>query len=157
MDIINNKFGPTFFKKNHAYGFNDIGNLYQSQNENIKLRGLNIIFNKNGEGKDHGSINALLIFNHNPLSDKQTEKAYQLARKESRNILKFLRIYLRGFDQVSEINKNNYFSILSEENLIPVGFNDDVDSTRGLKRQEAYYLFKTNKTTRIIKKIQGYR
>ncbi|MCF8001734.1 MAG: FAD-dependent oxidoreductase [Halanaerobiales bacterium] len=100
-DIQQNTFGPSFLKNGHAYGFKEIGNLYQSQNKNIKLRGLNIIFNKNNKDKYHGSINALLIFNYDPLSDSQKGKAYQIARKESRNVLKFLRENLKGFENAS--------------------------------------------------------
>ena len=101
VDIRQNKFGPSFLKNGHAYGFKEIGNLYQSQNENIKLRGLNIIFNKNNRDKYHGSINALLIFNHNPLSPSEKKKAYQIARKESRNVLKFLQKNLGGFEKAT--------------------------------------------------------
>ncbi len=104
IDIQQNKFGPSFLKNGHAYGFKQIGNLYKPQNKNIKLRGLNIIFNENDNGNYHGSINALLIFNHNPLLTSQKEKAYRIARKESKKVLQFLRENLGGFENAT-LNK----------------------------------------------------
>jgi hypothetical protein len=97
-DIKNNRYGPSYLKNNHAYGFKELGKLYKPHHENVKLRGLNIIFNENNNDKHHGSINALLIFNHNPLDKKERKAAYNLAVAESKYVLKFLKENLRGFE-----------------------------------------------------------
>jgi len=98
IDIKSNRYGPSYIKNNHAYGFKELGKIYQPHHENVKLRGLNIIFNENNDGNHHGSINALLIFNHNPLDKKERKAAYNLAVAESKYVLKFLKDNLRGFE-----------------------------------------------------------
>src|SRR6056297_1268337 len=98
-DIAANKYGPSYLKNSHAYGFKEIGKIYEPYHNNLKLRGLNIIFNENSNGYHHGSINALLIFNHNPLSKKEREAAYQLAVDESKYVLEFLKERLNGFER----------------------------------------------------------
>ena len=98
IDIKNNRYGPSYIKNNHAYGFKELGKLYKPHHENVKLRGLNIIFNENNNGNYHGSINALLIFNHNPLDEKERKAAYNLAVAESQYVLEFLKENLRGFE-----------------------------------------------------------
>ena len=97
-DINNNRYGPSNLKGNLAYGFKDIGKLYKPHNDKVKLRGLNIILHKNDNGNYHGSVNALLIFNHNPLDDNELKKAYQLGKSESRHIYRFLKENLSGFE-----------------------------------------------------------
>ncbi|HMA58933.1 MAG TPA: FAD-dependent oxidoreductase [Halanaerobiales bacterium] len=96
-DIVSNRYGPSYLKNGHAYGFKELGKIYEPHNENLKLRGLNIIFNENHNGYHQGSINALLIFNHNPLDQKEREAAYQLAAEEAKYILEFLKEKLNGF------------------------------------------------------------
>jgi len=97
-DINNNRYGPSNINDNLAYGFKKIGKLYKPHNEKVKLRGLNIILHKNDNGNYHGSVNALLIFNHNPLDDNELKKAYQLGKNESRYIYRFLKENLSGFE-----------------------------------------------------------
>jgi hypothetical protein len=97
-DIINNRYGPSNLKGNLAYGFKDIGKIYKPHNDKVKLRGLNIILHENNNGSYHGSINALLIFNHNPLDDNELKIAYQLGKNESRHIYRFLKENLSGFE-----------------------------------------------------------
>ena len=96
-DVESNKFGPSYLKNNHAYGFKKIGKLYKAHHDNMKLRGLNIIFNENGNGYHSASINALLIFNYNPLDNNKRQKAYNLAKDEANYVLEFLKNNLRGF------------------------------------------------------------
>lgn len=96
-DIAINKYGPSYLKNGHAYGFKELGKIYQPHHANLKLRGLNIIFNENQNGYHQGAINALLIFNHNPLDQKEKDAAYQLAVNEADYILQFLKEKLQGF------------------------------------------------------------
>jgi hypothetical protein len=97
-DIKSNRYGPSYLNQNLAYGFKEIGKVYQPYNKMVKLRGLNIILHENNNGNYHGSINALLIFEHNPLDKQELKEAYLLGKSESRHIFKFLQTNLSGFE-----------------------------------------------------------
>ncbi|MGM0445409.1 MAG: FAD-dependent oxidoreductase [Bacillota bacterium] len=99
-DIRSNRYGPSYFNNNLAYGFKEIGKVYRPNNEKVKLRGLNIILHQNSNGNHHGSINALLIFEHNPLDENELKNAYQLGKSESRHIYRFLKENLSGFENI---------------------------------------------------------
>lgn len=96
--VRKNKYQSSYFKDDHAWGFSNFGKSYQPQNENLRLRGLNIVFIKNKEGID-AYINALLLFNVDPLAADSLFTAKKEAKKEAKFILKYLQNNLEGFEQ----------------------------------------------------------
>lgn len=101
--VKNNKYQASYFRDDHAWGFSDFGKSYQPQNQNLRLRGLNIVFIEE-EGAYDAYINALLLFNVNPLSEKSTAAAKKIAAEEAQFILKYLQNNLEGFAK-AELNK----------------------------------------------------
>ncbi|CCU79228.1 hypothetical protein HSACCH_01162 [Halanaerobium saccharolyticum subsp. saccharolyticum DSM 6643] len=94
--VRNNKYQNSYFKNDHAWGFSSFGKSYQSQNKNLRLRGLNIVFINNNGAYD-AYINALLLFNVDPLSEKSIAKAKKEAAAEAKLILEYLKNNLEGF------------------------------------------------------------
>jgi hypothetical protein len=80
--VRNNKYYGSHFRNDHAWGFSNFGKSYQSQNDNLRLRGLNIVFIENNGGYD-AYINALLLFNVDPLSEKSAAEAKKSAAVEA--------------------------------------------------------------------------
>jgi uncharacterized Fe-S cluster-containing protein len=95
--VRNYKYQNSHFQKDHAWGFSNFGKSYQSQNKNLRLRGLNLVFIENNGGYD-AYINALLLFNVDPLSEKSIENAKKEAAKEAELILVYLKNNLEGFE-----------------------------------------------------------
>ncbi|PXV69341.1 FAD-dependent oxidoreductase [Halanaerobium congolense] len=100
--VRNNKYQGSHFQNDHAWGFSNFGKSYQPQNKNLRLRGLNIVFIKNDGGYD-AYINALLLFNVDPLSQKSTAEAKKNAAAEAKLILRYLQDNLEGFEK-AELN-----------------------------------------------------
>ncbi|MGM0499399.1 MAG: FAD-dependent oxidoreductase [Bacillota bacterium] len=95
--VRNNKYQNSHFKNDHAWGFSNFGKSYQPQNKNLRLRGLNIVFiEKNGDYDAY--INALLLFNVDPLSEKSIAAAKKEAAAEAKLILEYLKNNLEGFE-----------------------------------------------------------
>jgi len=92
--IKNREFSYTYINENHAWGFSDFGKKYIPENDMLKLRGLNIVFTEN---KNTAYINALLLFNVDPLDSQSVENAQKRARREADHILKYLNENLPGF------------------------------------------------------------
>ncbi|MFW5736064.1 MAG: FAD-dependent oxidoreductase [Halanaerobium sp.] len=101
--VKSNKYKDSYFRGDHAWGFSDFGKSYQPKNQNLRLRGLNIVFIEEDGGYD-AYINALLLFNVNPLSEKSTVEAKQRAVEEAQFILKYLQNNLEGFAK-AELNE----------------------------------------------------
>lgn len=101
--VKDNKYQESYFRDDHAWGFSDFGKSYQPKNQNLRLRGLNIVFIEEEGGFD-AYINALLLFNVNPLSEKSTAEAKQRAAEEAQLILKYLQNNLEGFAK-AELNE----------------------------------------------------
>ncbi|MFW5961397.1 MAG: FAD-dependent oxidoreductase [bacterium] len=101
--VKSNKYKDSYFRGDHAWGFSDFGKSYQPKNQNLRLRGLNIVFIEEDGGYD-AYINALLLFNVNPLSEKSTAEAKQRAAEEAQFILKYLQNNLEGFVK-AELNE----------------------------------------------------
>ncbi len=100
--VRNNKYQNSHFKNDHAWGFSNFGKSYKPQNKNLRLRGLNIVFiEKNGDYEAY--INALLLFNVDPLSEKSIIKAKKAAAAEANLILEYLNNNLEGFEN-AELN-----------------------------------------------------
>ncbi|MFW6280524.1 MAG: FAD-dependent oxidoreductase [Halanaerobium sp.] len=101
--VKSNKYKDSYFRGDHAWGFSDFGKSYQPKNQNLRLRGLNIVFIEE-DGSYDAYINALLLFNVNPLSEKSTAEAKQRAAEEAQFILKYLQNNLEGFAK-AELNE----------------------------------------------------
>jgi hypothetical protein len=93
-DIKGNKFGPSFYKRNHAWGLVKIGQLYKPHDSMIKLRGLNIVHNNS-----EVYINSMLIFGVDPLDDDSLTNAYMRGKEEAKYVLDFFRKTLSGFEE----------------------------------------------------------
>ncbi len=96
VDADSNKFGPSYINKDHAWGFVQIGELYQPVEDDVKLRGLNIVLDRSTE-KAEGYINSLLLFNVDPTDPESLEDAYQRGKREAVHVLDFFRENLSGF------------------------------------------------------------
>lgn len=94
--VKSGKYKNSYFKNDHAWGFSELGKSYQPQNENLRLRGLNIVFIENN-GTYDAYINALLLFNVDPLSEKSIAEAKKTAAAEAELILEYLRNNLEAF------------------------------------------------------------
>ncbi|MGM0548144.1 MAG: FAD-dependent oxidoreductase [Bacillota bacterium] len=90
------KYQNSYFKNDHAWGFSKFGKSYQPQNKNLRLRGLNIVFIPKA-GEYEAYINALLLFNVDPLAAKSIAEAKKEAKKEAEFILEYFQANLAGF------------------------------------------------------------
>ncbi|MFP4016759.1 MAG: FAD-dependent oxidoreductase [Halanaerobiales bacterium] len=97
-DARTNKFGPSNINKYLAWGFVEIGQLYEPVNENTKMRGLNIVIEEKGE-KNEVYINALLVFDVKPTDQESLQLAYQRGKEEAVHVVEFLKENLGGFEE----------------------------------------------------------
>ncbi len=102
-NVNTDKYGPSYLRNNHAWGFIKLGRIYKQRNDNVRLRGLNIVFTGNKKTYTKAYINALLLFNVklNPEKDYSQlspAEAYQLGKEEARYVLQHLRENLAGFE-----------------------------------------------------------
>ncbi|MGF7048272.1 hypothetical protein J2T13_002779 [Paenibacillus sp. DS2015] len=97
---VRKKYGPnTYVDWHFATGFSNITGKYKPHNSPLKLRGLNVTDQKNGEV----IINALLIYDVNPSDPKSVQSAITKGRAEAPYILSFLRNNIPGFAK-AELN-----------------------------------------------------
>ncbi len=96
-DVRSNKFGPSWINRDHAWGFVEIGPQYQPHNSNIRLRGLNIVYD-NSRRRKEVYINSMLIFNIDPTNSKSLKQAHKWGREEAGLVLNFLQDNLAGFE-----------------------------------------------------------
>jgi hypothetical protein len=94
--VRNNKYQASHFRGDHAWGFSNFGKSYQAQANNLRLRGLNIVFIEN-DNTYNAYINALLLFNVDPLSETSLNQAKKNAAREADLILTYLQNNLAGF------------------------------------------------------------
>lgn len=88
------KFGSAVVTDKVAWGFSDLHHTYKPIEENTRLRGLNL-----AKVGDEYFINALQIFGVDGLDEKSKEAAIEKGKRETKNILKFLRKEFPGFEQ----------------------------------------------------------
>ncbi|MFF2017910.1 FAD-dependent oxidoreductase [Paenibacillus sp. NPDC058177] len=94
------KYGPnTYVDWQFATGFSNITNQYKAQNSLLKLRGLNVTYQKDGEA----IINGLLIYDVDPADPISVQSAVAKGRVEAPHILSFLRANIPGFAK-AELN-----------------------------------------------------
>ncbi|HEY2491754.1 MAG TPA: FAD-dependent oxidoreductase [Paenibacillus sp.] len=97
---VRKKYGPnTYVDWHFATGFSNITGKYKAHNSPLKLRGLNVTDQKNGEV----IMNALLIYDVNPSDPKSVQSAITKGRAEAPYILTFLRKNIPGFAK-AELN-----------------------------------------------------
>ncbi|RAK11147.1 FAD dependent oxidoreductase [Halanaerobium saccharolyticum] len=96
--VRNNRYQQSHFKDDHAWGFSNFGKSYQPRNQNLRLRGLNIVFIENDDSYE-AYINALLLFNVDPLSESSILEAKNKAAEEAELILKYFQNKLAGFEK----------------------------------------------------------
>ncbi|TDO71623.1 FAD dependent oxidoreductase [Halanaerobium saccharolyticum] len=101
--VRNNRYQKSYFSDDHAWGFSNFGKSYQPRNQDLRLRGLNIVFiEKAGSYKAY--INALLLFNVDPLSEASIAEAKNKAAAEAELILKYLQNNLAGFEKAELVD-----------------------------------------------------
>ncbi|MFW5995744.1 MAG: FAD-dependent oxidoreductase [Halanaerobiaceae bacterium] len=92
------KYGPTSIDSTHAWGFIKLGDMYNPDNENIRLRGLNIA---RIPETDTVYINGMLIFGVDPLQEKSLNRAHRMGKKEAEHVLEFLKKEVPAFKNAS--------------------------------------------------------
>ncbi|WP_051688099.1 FAD-dependent oxidoreductase [Desulfofalx alkaliphila] len=75
-----------------AWGFREVMNQYQSHNEQVGIRGLNIGRQNDGTLL----VNALHVYDINPLDEEELAEAYRLAEAELPHIVRYLREKIPG-------------------------------------------------------------
>ena len=79
---------------NTAWGFSDEGYGYEPEDEAMRLRGFNMALQDNGDVL----VNALLIFDVDPLDEASREEGIARAEAELENIIPYLQEEFWGFD-----------------------------------------------------------
>ncbi|KAB2336764.1 FAD-dependent oxidoreductase [Cytobacillus depressus] len=88
------EFGGAQVNKSVVWGFSDLHNLYEPQEEETRLRGLNLV--KIG---DEYYINALQIFGIDGLDRLSKQEAIEKGKRNTSHILEFLKKEFPGFEQ----------------------------------------------------------
>ncbi|REK76808.1 FAD-dependent oxidoreductase [Paenibacillus paeoniae] len=91
--------GDTHVTNTFTWGFGKVGGRYTSSRDDLFLRGLNILNQKDGETL----INALLIYDVVPSDPERVEEAVALGKAETDRILPHLQKELPGWEQ-AQIN-----------------------------------------------------
>ncbi len=107
----NKRFGPAFIDKNYAINFSGMSKMYQASREDVFLRGLNAVHQRDGEVL----INALLIYKVDPSDLTSIEEAISKGSKEIPLILEHFRRSLPGWEQ-AEMNGIPAYPYIREYN-----------------------------------------
>lgn len=78
---------------NTAWGFSDQGYAYEPKDEAMRLRGFNMALQDNGDVL----VNALLVFDVDPLDEASREEGIERAKAELENIIPYLQEECWGF------------------------------------------------------------
>ena len=93
---LREKYGPnTYVTRSFGTGFSKIMEKYAPSSDRLKLRGLNMTYQRDGQVV----VNALLIFDVDPSDPQSVREAVELGKNEAPRILEFLRANLPGFGQ----------------------------------------------------------
>ncbi|MBT2291446.1 FAD-dependent oxidoreductase [Paenibacillus albidus] len=88
------KYGPnTYVDWHFATGFSNVTAKYTPHSSLLKLRGLNVTYQKDGQA----IINALLLYDVNPADSRSVQNAVAKGRAEAPYILSFLQKNIPGF------------------------------------------------------------
>ncbi|NSL53323.1 FAD-dependent oxidoreductase [Calidifontibacillus erzurumensis] len=93
------KFGPAEVTREAAWGFPKLREMYKPQDPNMRLRGLNLIRNKEGY-----FINALQIFGVDGLSEASIKEGIERGKKETRHIVNWLQKNFPGFEHAEIVS-----------------------------------------------------
>ncbi|QTL98386.1 FAD-dependent oxidoreductase [Iocasia frigidifontis] len=105
QEVRSQRYGLAHMKDDHAWGFVRVGELYQPLDNNIRMRGLNIVMEKDKQsGNYEVYINSMLIFDTDPLDKKSISRAYNRGKREAANVLEFLKTNFRGFEKAEIID-----------------------------------------------------
>lgn len=97
---VQRKYGPnTYVDWHFATGFSNLMTGYKPQDSQLRLRGLNITDQKNGEA----IINGLLIYDVDPADPASVAAAIRKGQAEAPRVLAHLRKHLPGFEK-AELN-----------------------------------------------------
>lgn len=108
LENVRKVFGPnTYVDHNFAVGFSNIMAKYQPVEKLVRLRGLNIAYQGDGEV----IINALIMYNIDPSSEASVNEALRKGKVEAPRILEFLRTHLGGFENAEMNGSPNYLYI----------------------------------------------
>lgn len=87
------KFGPAAMSDSAAWGFVELTHVYKAQEENTRLRGLNLA----KIGNDY-YINALQVFGVDGLDEASKQEGIARGKREIENIVKYLNAEFPGFE-----------------------------------------------------------
>jgi len=107
QEIAQRYGGETAITDTFAWGFKKVAEKHASSNENVFLRGLNIVNQRDGEAL----INALLVFQADPSNDASINRSIALGRRETELILPLLRRELPGWEHAEINGYPNYLYI----------------------------------------------
>jgi len=97
---VQKKYGPnTYVDWDFATGFSNTMIKYKPTDSQLKLRGLNVTYQKHGQA----IVNALLIYDVDPSNAKSVENAVKKGKAEAPHVLKYLQDTMPGFEQ-AELN-----------------------------------------------------
>lgn len=97
---VRKKYGQnTYVDWDFATGFSNITLKYKPQDDQLRLRGLNITYT----GKGQVLVNALLIYDVDPSDAESIRSAVNKGKKEAPHVLKYLRKNIAGFEK-AELN-----------------------------------------------------
>ncbi|RJX41772.1 FAD-dependent oxidoreductase [Paenibacillus pinisoli] len=99
--------GTTYVTNTFTWGFGNVGSSYTPTREDIFLRGLNIVNQKDGEAL----INALLIYNVDPSDSERVEEAVALGKAETDRVLTHLQKELPGWEKAQVNGYPDYLYI----------------------------------------------
>jgi hypothetical protein len=126
---LREKYGPnTYVDRNFGTGFSKIMERYEPASDRLKLRGLNMTYQRDGRVV----VNALLVFDVNPADPQSVREAVELGRNEAPRILAFLRENLPGFGraELDELPDYLYIREFDRYETLYVLTRDDLMSSR---------------------------
>ncbi|CAM3965957.1 FAD-dependent oxidoreductase [Alkalicoccus chagannorensis] len=98
------RFGPSGINDTVAWGFTDIHTMYEAQEEDTRLRGLNVNRVMNEDGEEEFFINALQLFGVDATDEEQVEAAVDRGQRETDHVVEFLREEFPGFEEAEIID-----------------------------------------------------
>jgi hypothetical protein len=108
LSNLQKKYGPgTYVDWDFGTGFSHVTANYEPSSERLKLRGLNITYQRDGQAV----INALLIFGVDPSDPESVREAVKLGREEAPRVLEFLRKHIPGFSRAKLDDLPDYLYI----------------------------------------------
>ncbi|TDQ37206.1 FAD-dependent oxidoreductase [Aureibacillus halotolerans] len=126
-------FGTATVSDTTAHGFSELHTMYTPSQDHMRLRGLNIA----RIGEDEVYINALQIFGVNGTKPEQVEDAMKRGKRESAQVLAYLREHFPGFEDAKiaafppelYVRETRHIQALYQLDMSDVWANRDFDDT----------------------------